>query len=189
MNHKLVGFFGLIGAPFLGISMHLMSINHPLADSWIIKLAGIFYITGWMASMEGLRQLKATGNHRFGRVIIRLILITLTLANVYNVWELINPNESSVLYFILDMNWPLSNVLMLPVGIAALRARRLQGWGRWIPLAMSFWLPLALLLSKQYGMNSPIMHLTNVYSALMWSLMAITVMNARKQETQPALAL
>ncbi|WP_460970516.1 hypothetical protein [Spirosoma migulaei] len=182
MNHKILGLLGLIGAPTLGVGMYLESIHHPLASSWFVKTWGLLYISGWLSSMEGLRRLEATGSDRFGKTIIRVVLVTLCLANVYNVWEMIDPKSTSILYFIVDMNWPLSNLLMVAVGIAVLRARRLYGWQRWIPLFMGFWLPLAFSLSKLVGLTSSVMLISGAYSALAWSLLAITVLTTRVTE-------
>ncbi len=185
MNRKLLGLLGLIGAPALALGTHLMGIHHPLADTWFGKSWGLLYITGWMASMEGLRRMEATGSGRFGKTIIRVVLGTLLLANVYNVWEIIDPTSKSPLYFMVDMCWPLSNLLMIPVGIAVLRAGRLRGWHRWVPLFVGFWLPLTMILSRLFGMDSPVMIVSGAYSTLMWSLLAITVMTA--PETKPGL--
>ena len=182
MTHKQLGFIGLLYGPSLGVGMYLEFIHHPLASTWFGKIWGLLYISGWLASIEGLRRLNATGSTRFGRIMLRVVMITLVLANVYNVWELIDPTSTSPLYFLVDMCWPLSNVLMAGVGVAVLRANRLQGWRRWIPLTMSLWLPLSLLLSRLYGYNSPILFSMGIYSAITWSLLGLAVMTTPADE-------
>ncbi|RRB06642.1 hypothetical protein [Larkinella rosea] len=139
MNTKLLGIMALVGAPFLCINTYLHVQNHggqlvyhttPLSG-----FLGILYISGWLCSIIGLRRLGATGADNFGRIISPLILSTLTLANSWNVYEMVLPDHNTLLYRLLDAFWPISNLVMIGVGIAVVRAGRLTGWKRFVPLA------------------------------------------------------
>lgn len=101
-----------------------------------------------MAGIEVMRRLNIAGPDRFGRGIVRVVLATLLLANVSNVWQAVAPTDKPALFIALDMDWPLSNVLMLAVGVAVLRAKRLPGWQRWVLLAVGLWLPLSITIKQ-----------------------------------------
>lgn len=80
-----------------------------------------------------------------------------------------------------DLFWPLSNIIMLIVGIMVIVAKGLPGWKRYIPLATGMWFPLAMLsyftdnrfLSFFFG---------GIYSVIAWTLLATVVITTKKQE-------
>ncbi|MEZ0608011.1 hypothetical protein ACAW74_05825 [Fibrella sp. WM1] len=186
MNTKLLGGFALLGAPCLAIGLSLESIFGNASRSPWMGLWGILYISGWMASLIALRDLgvfdaRSLQARRVGHTLARLILVTLTLANILNVWEMVAPTYKPTLFYIVDLGWPVSNLLMLPIGVAILMARQLYGWQRWAPLAVGCWLPIALLTK-----NIPdLRYLPLVYSAVAWVLLAVVVLleSARQQRT------
>lgn len=80
----------------------------------------------------------------------------------------------------LDLFWPLSNVIMLIVGITVIVAGRLQGWKRYIPFATGLWFPLALLCS--FIDNSLVSFLFGgFYSVVAWTLLAFVIITSRKE--------
>lgn len=185
MNTKLLGFFALLGAPCLAIGLSLESITGIALPAPWMGLWGILYISGWMAGIIALRELgvfdaSSPATRRVGHALAGTILVTLTLANLLNVWEMAAPNYKPTLFYIVDLGWPLSNLLMLPLGLAVVRARRLYGWQRWVPLAVGAWLPAALLVKD----NAALPYLPMVYSAVAWTLMAVVVLleSARQQQ-------
>lgn len=186
MNTKLLGGFALLGAPCLAIGLSLDALfGQALHAPWM-GLWGILYISGWMASTIALRELgvfDATSRkaRRIGHTLVRLLLVTLTLANILNVWEMVTPTYKPTLFYIVDLGWPLSNLLMLPIGIAVIRARQLDGWQRWVPLTVGLWLPITLLVKNV----SALRYLPLLYSAVAWTLLAVVVLleSARQQRT------
>ncbi len=171
MNNKLLGALGMLGAPFLFIGTAWY------ADD--MGLTGLVYMTGWICSLLGLQRLRVTGDTAFGRGIFYAVFTTLTLAQGWNVWTIFDPKADSTFYQILDLTWPLSNVLMLPLGIAVLRARRLAGWYRFVPLAVGLWLPITLAGMALVGRTSPLMGFSGWYSTLAWALLGFVVVQGR----------
>jgi hypothetical protein len=144
-------------------------------------LCGLLYISAWMCSMIGLRRLQATGSSRFGKAIILINLYTLSIANLYNVYEAIEPKADTSLFWILDAFWPISNILMLIIGITVVRANRLKGWKRFSPLLCGLWLPLTIIGVNLFGKTPEVMLISGMYSAFTWMLMAYMVSTTSKQ--------
>ena len=165
----------LIGAPFLLIGMYLEQAHSSLSNSWFTGVWGLIYITAWMASIAALRRMQATGTSRFGKLILWVITGTLILANLSNIYQLVWPTDKSVLFWILDSFWPISNLIMLVVGIMVVQAKILIGWQRFVPLVVGLWFPLTALGIALIGRDSPIMIIVPYYSAIAWSLLAIIV--------------
>lgn len=182
MNNKLPGLLALVGAPFLCIDAYVHAQNDGGQMSYTAtSLSGFFnllYISGWLCSIIVLHRIGAIGANRFGRIITCTILVTLTLANCWNVYELILPAHNTLIYTLLDCFWPISNVVMIGVGIAVIRAGRLTGWKRYVPFACGLWLPLTILASFTLGDIS--FHLSNAYTALAWTLLAIVVLTGKE---------
>lgn len=187
MNNKLLGILALIGAPFLCINTYI-HVPDPNAHVYITdSLSGFFdllYISGWLCSILGLRRLGAMGTNRFGRIILPAILVSLILADIWNVYEMILPNHNTLLYHILDAFWPISNVVMIGVGIAVIRAKKLTGWKRYVPLMCGLWLPVTIAVS--FGLNDYAFLLSNLYTAIAWTLLAITVLTTKEPANEEA---
>jgi hypothetical protein len=186
MNNRLLGTLALLGAPSLLIGHTLESIYPSLTGTSFYGVYGFIYISGWMCSIELLRRNLATGKSLFGRFIIRLILGTLLLANSSNVYAIVAPKNQSTVMMVLDSFWPISNLVMLILGITVLVTKGLFGWKKFVPLLAGLWFPFAMasraLLS---GIHLPF-DLVFTYSALAWTLLAavaITYKKAGKQET------
>lgn len=183
MNNRTLGVLALLGAPTMGLGIWLEQQYKPLSDSWFTGVWGLLYITAWMGSMVALRRMQATGTSRFGRALPLLMLGTLTIANVSNVWQVVAPTVKTQLFWSLDIFWPLSNVLMLVYGITVLTANRLPGWKRFVPLLCGLWLPAAMA-SKLLPPNDFSFLFVVLHSTLAWGLLAITVMTT-DQTRQP----
>ncbi|HYE53184.1 MAG TPA: hypothetical protein VD996_00020 [Chitinophagaceae bacterium] len=175
MNNRILGILAFIGAPFLCIDQMVHGQNGPQSGFEHTSVSGLFnliYMLGWMCSIAVLRRIKATGTAGFGKAILVIQLCTLTLANVWNVYEIIAPGSESTLYFILDLFWPISNLVLLIIGITVIRARRLQGWKRFVPLLAGIWFPVSIVLFFTAGQGYLTMVLSGLYSAVMWTLLA-----------------
>ncbi|GAB4022448.1 hypothetical protein [Spirosoma koreense] len=181
ITNKLLGTVALIGAPFLCINTYL-HVPDPSAHVYNTdSLSGFFdllYISGWLCSLLALRRMGAMGHDRFGRIITLLSIGSLMLADTWNVYEIILPNHNTTLYYILDSFWPISNVVMLGVGVAVIRARKLTGWQRYVPFLCGLWLPLTILVSftlTDYGFL-----ISNAYTATVWTLLALVVLTNKE---------
>src|SRR5688572_631113 len=182
MSNRVLGIFAPIGSPWLFIGMYLEQRNPRLLDSWFTGVWGLIFISGWICSVIALRRLKATGNSSFGKILLIVLLIILSLANVSNVIQVIVEKDKPPYFMVLDMCWPLSNVIMLITGIMVIIAKGLPGWRRWIPLATGLWFPLAML---SFPIDNKIVSLlVGFYSVIAWALLAIVIITT-KQETEP----
>ncbi|MDQ3290572.1 MAG: hypothetical protein M3Q05_04715 [Bacteroidota bacterium] len=181
MKNKTLGILALIGAPALLIGMHLEQAYKSLSDSWFTGVWGIIYISAWIASIIALRRIEATGKSQFGRTILWVITGTLILANISNVYQLIAPQDKSILFLILDSFWPISNLIMLVVGITVIKAKVLTGWKRYVPLVVGLWFPLTMLTMALAGRDAPIMVFVPYYTAVAWSSLAIVVITTEQK--------
>jgi len=182
MNNRTLGILGLIGAPFLFIDTmnNGFSINRTSAYSGFYNL---LYITGWMCSIIALYRMGAFGRGRIGKFIFLVQMLFLTLANGWNIYEWIEPNAGTKLYFFLDVFWPISNFFMLVTGITIARIGALQSWRRYIPLAVGCWLPLGILLWTLFTRTPGVLLTLSVYSMVAWMLMALSIVTF---PTEPA---
>ena len=178
MNNKTLGTLAMIGAPFLCIDYCIHGINGGGDQFQHTSLSGILsivYISAWMCSMVGLANLKATGESKAAKVWLIIPLVTLSLANIWNSWEVIQPGVNTFLYHLLDMFWPISNLFMFLFGIKVILAKQLQGWKRYIPLIVGLWLPFTIVLNAIAGINATVMMVSGIYSALSWTILGYVV--------------
>jgi hypothetical protein len=174
MNNRILGCIGMVGAPFLlidTVSNGFYLYNH----SSLSGLYNLIYITAWICSIVGLWRAGAFGNSKTGRWMYFIQLFFLALANAWNAYELIQPGAGTPLYYVLDTCWPLSNICMLATGITLLRAGRLPGWKRFVPLLVGLWLPIGFLLWAIFSRTPAVLLAVNIYSAVMWFLLGLTV--------------
>ena len=147
MSNRILGIIALIGAPWLFIGTSLEQRMPHLADSWFTGVWGVLFISGWMCAAVALKRLRATGNTYFGKIILIALLVSLSIANISNVIQFIVQRNKPSYFMFFDLFWPLSNIIMLIVGITVIIANGLPGWKRYIPLATGLWFPLAMLSS------------------------------------------
>ena len=194
LTNRTLGTLGFLGAHYLLIAP-LLPMRYPaLAQSAFDGLVGLFFMLTWMGSLVGLIRLNATGRSGFGRFIIRANLATLALANVWNIYEAIEPNANTLVYRVLDMFWPISMVMMLLVGITVARVGILRGWRRYVPLAVGLWLPFTMILGKAMGLalvnmsaqaadgTLYILLISGVYASVCWCLLGYVVWSTPKAQ-------
>lgn len=180
MKKKPLGIVALIGAPFLFIDMLVGARFPDFVESvpWFSGLAGLLYITGWLASMENLRQTIETSKRDFSWYAIRIVMFTLFIADISNIWA-IATTAKPALYYILDAGWPVSHLLMLPAAWAIIKNRILKGYRRFLPLLMGLWFPVCMLL----GHTDFSLYFGGIYSTLVWSLFALAAMKSQGNPT------
>ena len=181
----------LAGAPFFLLSVCLQPLFTSFNQSQVYGIWSTIYITAWLCSVLALIRLKATGNRPFGRTILRVLVTSLLLADLSNIYQIILPGDRSLLFVVLDAFWPISNLLMLVTGITVLKVKGLPGWHRFIPLLVGCWLPVLVLCGIIFGRTTITGTIAGAYAAIAWSLLAIVVMKpakVRAEEKQVAVA-
>ncbi|HEV7332814.1 MAG TPA: hypothetical protein VGN63_17375 [Flavisolibacter sp.] len=176
MNNRTLGTLALAGAPFFLLSSFLQPYFSFLHHQQFYGLWGTIYISAWMCSVAALQRLKATGEGRFGRILLWMQLSFLLLANFSNWIQLVMPGDRSLLFIVLDSFWPLSNLLMLVVGIKVVIENRLQGWRRFVPLLVGCWFPVMIICMNLFGRGGTTGTIAAVYSAIAWSILAVMVL-------------
>lgn len=182
MSNKLLGTLALIGAPWLFIGTYLEQQMPQLSDSWFTGVWGILFISGWFCSVIGLKKLNATGRSSFGKVLLIVLLITLTIANISNVIQIIVEKNKPSYFMAFDIFWPLSNIIMLIVGVVVIASKRLPGWKRYVPLLTGLWFPLAML-SSFIDIGFVSFFFGGIYSAIVWTLLAIVIITTKEEKT------
>ncbi|WP_207220036.1 hypothetical protein [Emticicia agri] len=173
MNHTAIP--AVLGAPFLFIDMWVGARYPDFATTapWFSGFAGLIYITAWLRSAENLRRLLDNGKRDFGWYAIRILMCTLIIADISNVWAIVS-TEKPLLFYILDAGWPISHLLMFPVAWAVIRSGIFRGYQQFLPLLMGLWFPVGMLL----GRNDFALYFGGLYSTIVWSLFAIATARA-----------
>lgn len=185
MNTRLFTLAALIGAPFMCIGVYVEAKFPGLGQPWWTGIWGLLYITGWLAGMEVMRRLRLTGESRFGKQAVVLVMVSLFVADISNVWQLVAPDYKPSLFWALDIFWPVSHVMMLFVGFATVRARALSRYQTWLPVAMGLWFPLTMALSQ----TPVVLHFSNIYSLFAWTLMALTLRQKASMQASNAVCV
>ncbi len=187
VSNRTLGSLGFLGAHYMLIAPLLPMAYPALAQSAFDGLFGLFFMLTWMGSLVGLIRLNAMGHSGFGRLTIRANLVTLALANIWNLYQAFDLNANTFLYRVLDLFWPISMVIMLVVGIMVVRIGTLRGWRRYVPLVVGLWLPVTALLGKLMGLalvnlaaqavdsSLYVLVLSGVYASISWCSLAYLV--------------
>ena len=183
MNQKTVGIIALLCSPFLAIDF---AIHGGFNDYNSTSLGGLFnliYMTGWLLSVLALYQMHSNAK-KIVKVIFLIQIIFLTLADISNVWSIIDPQASNNLFTILDLFWPVSNSFMFITGLTIVLSNQIKGWQRYIPLFVGLWLPTGLCFILTLGQTPMTVFFISIYSAVAWSLLALSVYTNRQHNTK-----
>lgn len=190
MKNKTIGLIALACSPFLAIDLSLHGGFDKYNPTSIGGLFNFIYMTGWLLSILALRQMHANAKKAVKTVFI-LQVIFLTLAEISNIWIIVEPGSGNSLYLVLDLFWPISNGFMLITGLTILISRQIKGWQRFIPLFAGLWLPVSIALWTSLGKTPVTVACVGIYSAIAWSVLALAVYtslpSAKKED--PALSL
>ncbi|WP_350241117.1 hypothetical protein [Deinococcus sonorensis] len=178
---KTLGFITLLTSP----AMTLEAARHGFhkvanenTDPVGALLYGLFSV-GWLCGVLGLRYLRATGTGKAARWLLNVLAITVTLAVLQSIMDLLKVPTGHPIYMVTDLAWPLSMLLTLIVGIAAVFARQLPGWTRLVPLFMGAFIPI-MVVQGALGLDLP--YLFDAHTVLAWSLLGITLLSAASAE-------
>jgi hypothetical protein len=173
--YKTLGIVAMVCSPFLFIEM-LSDHKLGLRNTSAAGIADLIYMIGWICSILGLIKLQATGNKRWGRRLLRLNLIFLGVACIWNIWTAIDPTNTSMLYRVLDFFWPASNLLLLATGIVILVQKKLTGFSRWAPFLAGSWLGFAIIFGTIAGPRNDLsFYAIGAYSAISWFLLGWSI--------------
>jgi len=189
-SNKMLGLCGMVAAPFLTFQL----LAGQAADAYNTSLGGFFdlvYMVGWMCSIVGLMRLQAAGFRKNSQLLFYIQLAFLCVANVWNIWVIIDPTNNSTFFYILDLFWPLSNVFMLVIGIVIAVKGVLKGWRRYVVLIVGLWLPAALGFSFLLGREHAYAYYPGAaYSVFAWALLGWMIFTSKHgKESTPALVL
>jgi hypothetical protein len=182
MKNKTLALIALTGAPAMFVGV-LVENNYPdLKDSWLTTAWGVLYITTWLVgSLTCMRRMQITGTTALGKGLLKVLTVTLIIANISNFLWIVFPDDKPALFFAFDLFWPVSHALMIPIGIMSIRAGRLPGWARFVPLMQGLWLPLALGSIAIFDRTNTVFFFGGLYNATTWALMAVVLYRESKR--------
>src|SRR5688500_405375 len=182
MTNRQLGILALIGAPAMFIGVNVENSYSQMQDSWFTGAWGIVYITSWTCSLAVLYRLRIAG-HGFGKWLIRVMFITLTVANISNIVQILSPKNDPWYFLYIDLFWPLSHLLMLVLGVTAQFNRHLNKTTKLILMAAGLWLPIALVPMAIFGKTFAVVFYPGLYNAVMWGLMALVAIKQQDKHT------
>ncbi|MEA2554125.1 MAG: hypothetical protein QOJ65_2301, partial [Fimbriimonadaceae bacterium] len=169
---RLLGTLGMIGAPFLAISMALQPADR---NSQVGQILEVFFMLGFYALLFGLASLGAFGRGK-GRIALWLQLTTLSVASLWTLSQAIKPGlgEGSLLYGIGDAGWPINMLMTLVTGITVATVGRMTSWRRYAALACGLALPLlfASMAVLGHGAGGTFF---SIYVAVTWAALGYAI--------------
>ncbi|HEX9960940.1 MAG TPA: hypothetical protein VGB00_08410, partial [Pyrinomonadaceae bacterium] len=132
---------------------HASEFDKPSPYPFMTSLGGILYLLGAAFSATAMRNMRVTGSGRGAGVLYTVQMIGLFLAMGFDVFQYVAPHlrGTSALFFITDMAYPFSHVLMIVVGVAVVRAGIWRGWRRIPAFLVGSALPLFFGASALFG--------------------------------------
>lgn len=183
MNNKQLAIIGMAGAPFLCIGTITEILFPSLFNSRFSGAWGLVYISAWMCTLAAIYRMNVFQLYRFPKVLLLVLFGTLSLANLSNIMLVLSGRTTAPAYFFLDLSWPLSNVLMLILGVSIMPKRGIPKTLRRCIFLTGTWLPLSVVPMLFLGRSTPLFLFGAVYSLLNWGLLAyVTFRLARREE-------
>jgi hypothetical protein len=181
MNNRALGTIAMICAPALLVEGLLLGGQE---NAVITGVASMVFMAGWICSNTGMRRTRVTGTGTWGRVVLLIQLVGLVLAFAFGLFEATGLlGRESIVFNITDAAWPLSMLWMIVVGISVIRAKRLSGWQRFVPLLCPFWLPLAAVGTIAFGETGGFIGVG--FAAVLWALLGYVVLRSDSREPAP----
>ena len=178
MNDRILGTIAMVCAPALLIEELL---RQGQENALITGVASMVFMAGWICSNTGMRRMRAAGAGKWGRAVLQIQLVGLVLAFMFGFFKATGLlGRESIVFNITDAAWPLSMLWMLVVGITVIRARRLSGWRRFVPVLCPFWLLIAIVGSMAFG-DTAGGFLGFGYAAVLWVLLGYIVRGGSRQ--------
>ena len=167
MDNRTLGTIAMICAPALLVEALL---TRGEGDGLIIGIASMVFMAGWICSNTVMRRMDAAGTGRWGRTALYIQLGGLILAFLFGLFEATGLlGRESIIFNVTDAAWPLSMLWMLVVGVTVIRAKRLPGWRRYVPLLCGLWLPIGMVAMVGFGDESG--YVGTGLAAIFWLLL------------------
>jgi hypothetical protein len=176
VNNRTLGAIAMICAPAMLVEALIPGGNEiPI----VVGTASMVFMAGAFAGLLGLWRAEATGRSLWGRGVLALQLLLVALAFLFGLFEATGlVPETSPLFVVTDMAWPLSMLTWNLVSITAAVAGRLPGWRRFALLPMGLALPLTIVLGAVTGAGMQGQLIGLVFFAMLmafWALMGLVV--------------
>jgi hypothetical protein len=152
--NQVLGAIGMVLSPMLVIAWFFAApeFDKPSPNPSITSLGGFLYLLGAMASATGMRNLRVTGNGTGAKILYAVQMIGLFLAMWFDVFQYAAPElRGTWLFFVTDMAYPFSHVLMIVIAVAVLRAKVWCDWRRIPAFLVGLALPSFIALSIAFG--------------------------------------
>lgn len=176
---RFFGLLGMIASPLFLVYVMTTGMNE---TTLLGSTLGLLFQLGCLACAAGLFVTQATGDSAVSRGILVMQMTLHTLAAIFQVLEYKGIAQDSLFFTITDIAWPLGFFFMLVTGGAVIRARRLQGWQRYVALACAFPLPVTMLSGALIGEELG-GYLFGVGLFVTYLLLALTVFRYNEAET------
>ncbi len=149
MNNRTLGTIAMICAPAMLVEALIPGgADMPL----VVGTASMVFMAGAFAGLTGLWRAAATGTSWWGRGVLGLQLLLVSLAFLFGLFEATGlVGEESVIFTVTDIAWPLSMLTWNLVGITAAVVGRLPGWRRFALLPCGLALPATIVLGMVIG--------------------------------------
>ena len=151
-THTL-GLVGMFLSPMLFFaSLFYGEMDQPSPNPLLTSLGGFLYLAGAVAAAVAMRRMRVTGNGTGAKILFAVQLTGLCLAMCFDVLEYAAPHlRGTWAFFITDLAYPFSHVLMIIVGVALVRAKVWRGWRRVPAFLVGLALPSFIGLSIAFG--------------------------------------
>jgi hypothetical protein len=169
---KSLGLIAMLASPFLWLELHFY--NQEMHDTSLTGVCDLIYMIGWSCSIIGLIKLGAAGDSRWGKKILFIQLGLLSIANIWNIWVILDPLNQTTLFIILDKFWPISNLFMFITGVTVFVAKKLTGFSRFVPLITGLWLPISAA-SGLFLTETQLFYFMNSYSLTIFFLLGLMI--------------
>jgi len=183
VNNRTLGTIAIACAP--AMLLELIVPDMP----FVVGTASMIFMAGAFASLVGLWRAEATGTSWWGRGVLGLQLLLVSLAFVFGLFEATKlVPETSPLFIVTDIAWPLSMLTWNLVSITAAVVGRLPGRLRFALLPCGLALPITIVLSIVTGGGMQGQLVGVIFFAMLtvfWATMGFAV---RQSEPAPARA-
>ena len=164
LSTPALGLVAMAASPFLFFEL-LLNDNGNTSLSGVCDL---IYMTGWMCTIVALLRFNVTGPLKKNKTILYVQLGTLTVAQVWNIWTIADPQNSNPVYAVMDFFWPISNITLLIVGIVIAVKGVLNGRQRYAVLIAGLWLPFTIITSLLIAHGTAGIIISGMYSTIAW---------------------
>ena len=178
-SQRIFGLLGMMASPLFLVYVLTTGMNE---TTLLGSTLGLLFQLGCLACAAGLFVTRATGDSAVSRGLLVVQMTLHTFAAIFQVLEYKGIAQDTLFYTITDIAWPLGFLFMLVTGGAVIRARRLQGWQRYVALSCAFPLPVTMLSGALIGEEIG-GYLFGVGLFVTYLLLALTVFRYNEDET------